>query len=92
MEESERLTLKVWETEHGWAYMVYSGDGNTPGCVHGAAGACSLEDAVTEGHQSLKRAIKVRECEHEYQPWGGTGHFKQCQHCDIVVPLSGSWV
>lgn len=66
-----------------WFYAVHTGDGSEPGSLLSASSSKTLEEAVEKGTKDLRREIMIRECDHDWVPWG-TGRVPQCSKCKIV--------
>lgn len=87
--KEDKLTLKVTENNSGgWWYAVYTGDGSIPGSLKSGAGGFEFETTATqEGLDELVRWVEIRECDHDWQPWGGLGDsppIPKCSKCNIV--------
>jgi len=90
---NELLVLQVWETDDGWACVVYEGDRGTPGSVHRAE-YChpNFNSALIAGASRMKQSLKERACDHVWEKWegkidpswGDTSHFMVCDKCGLM--------
>lgn len=78
MPHNEPITGKIWEVEHGWAYAVYTGDGEKPGSLCRAAAAfATADEAAKEMLVGIFNTKRMRDCEHEFN------ERNTCIHCHM---------
>jgi len=78
----EPLSIKVTEGKNGtFYYAVYYGDGTVEGCLCAAAGGYdTIGKAVLDATGDYARQVKIRNCEHEWQPRYGK---RSCVNCGV---------
>lgn len=81
-DSGEPLSIKITEGKlKTFYYAVFYGDGNVEGCLCAAAGgyttmAAAWEDALAD----YRRQIKIRSCEHDWEPMYGK---RACIECGV---------